>query len=289
MVAPSMPLELDKQAVRRSFDSAAATYDQHAVIQREVANRLLERLDWMRLAPTTVLDLGAGTGFCARALERRYAQARILLVDLAPAMLLEARRQRRWRSAQRYVCADASALPFGDASVDVVVSSLTFQWCEDLEAAFRECRRVLRPGGLLLFSSLGPATLHELRAAYSTIDERPHVNRFKDMHEVGDTLIRAGFASPVLEREDLVATYAEVTDLMRDLKGIGARNSLNARPRTLGGRRALTQLRAAYEPYRRDGVLPATYELVFGHGWAVANARAQDGSTVFPLNRLTRR
>lgn len=284
-----MTLELDKQAIRRSFGSAAATYDRHAVIQREVANRLLDRLDWIRLAPTTVLDLGAGTGYCARALERRYTKARIVLVDLAPTMLLEARRQRRWLSSQRFVCADATALPFADASVDIVVSSLTFQWCEDLESAFRECRRVLTPGGLLLFSSLGPDTLHELRAAYATIDERPHVNRFKDMHEVGDILIRAGFSSPVLEREDLTATYDDVTALMRDLKGIGAHNSLSARQRTLGGRGALAQLRAAYEPYRREGVLPATYELVFGHGWAAVNARPQDGSTVFPLSRLIRR
>ncbi len=280
---------LDKRLVRRSFDAAASTYDAHAAIQREVANRLIERLDWMKLAPGRVIDLGAGTGYCTRLLEQRYRRARLVLVDLAPGMLAEARRRKGWLSHQHYACARAERLPLADASVDLIVSSLTFQWCEDLEAVFRECRRVLKPGGLLLFSSLGPDTLKELRAAFSSFDSAPHVNQFPDMHLVGDALIRAGFSSPVLEREDLVATYTDVIALMRDLKGIGARNADSRRPRQLSGRRLLAQLAQGYEPFRRDDLLPATYELVFGHGWVAPNAPKQDGSAVFPLSRLTRR
>lgn len=280
---------IDPTLIRRSFDAAAPTYDHHAVIQREVADRLLDRLEMMKLAPQIVVDLGAGTGYCARALERRYRKATVLLVDAAPAMLREASRHRRWRSRQRYAAADARALPLPDASVDLVLSSLAFQWCDTLEPAFRECRRVLKPGGLLLFSTLGPDTLKELRAAYATVDQLPHVNRFVDMHEVGDALIRAGFSSPVLEREDLTAMYGTVLELMRDLKGIGAVNLHDARPRHLSGRARLAAVVNAYEAYRRDGTLPAHYELVFGHGWVAPNARAQDGSSVFPLHRLTRR
>ena len=280
---------LDRQAIRRAFDRAAATYDAHAALQREVADRLLSRLDFMRLTPSFVCDLGAGTGYAARALGRRYRGATTLLADCAPTMLAEARRQRRWLARERYVCADARALPFADASLDCVFSSLAFQWCEELDQVFSECRRVLKPGGLLMFSTLGPDTLKELRAAWARVDEAPHVNRFADMHEVGDGLIRAGFASPVMEREDLVVTYDGLPALLRDLKGIGATNQHQARRRELTTRSSLAALEAAYEPYRKEGRLPATYEVVYAHGWVRPDQRPQDGTTVFPLNRLRRR
>lgn len=285
--------DLDPRAVRRAFDAAADTYDLHAALQREVATRLDERLGYTSLKPALVVDLGAGTGFCTQLLERRYPRARLVLADLAPGMLAAARRAApRWFSRRHYVCADARALPFAPASVDLIVSSLTLQWCEDLVAVFSGCLRALKPGGLLLFSTLGPDTLHELRAAWAAVDDAPHVNRFHDMHDVGDALIHAGFSSPVMERDDLVVTYDDVLALMRDLKGIGAHNSHSARSRALYGRQRLAALRAAYEPFRRDGLLPATYEVVYGHAWVPqADTRRQDGSTVatYPLHQLKRR
>lgn len=285
--------EFDRRAVRRAFDAAAATYDLHAALQREVATRLVERLDYMTLAPQLVVDLGAGTGYCTQLLEARHRKARLVLADLAPAMLATARRAApRWFARRHYVCADARALPFATASVDLIVSSLTLQWCEDLPAVFADCARVLKPGGLLLFSTLGPDTLKELRAAWRAVDDAPHVNRFPDMHDVGDALIAAGLSSPVMERDDLIVTYADVLSLMRDLKGIGAHNSLHERSRTLTGRRRLAALSAAYEPFRQAGLLPATYEVVYGHAWSPhRSTRPQDGSTVstFPLSQLKRR
>jgi len=285
--------DLDPRAVRRAFDDAARHYDAHAALQREVADRLLARLDYTTVAPATVLDLGAGTGYCTSLLERRYAKARFILADIAPCMLATARAGgRRFFSRRSYVCGDASALPLANASIDLIVSSLTLQWCEDLGAVFEECARVLRPGGLLLFSTLGPDTLHELRAAWAAVDAAPHVNRFHDMHIVGDALIHSGFSSPVMEREDLTVTYDEVTTLMRDLKGIGAQNKHLQRARTLHGRERLVRLKAAYEQYRREGLLPATYETVYGHAWApAAGTRPQDGTTVatFPMSGLKRR
>jgi len=285
--------DLDPRAVRRAFDAAAAHYDAHAALQREVADRLLARLDYMSIAPSLVLDLGAGTGYCSKLLERRYPKARILLADVAPGMLATARAgARRFFSRRSYVCGDASALPLADASLDLIVSSLTLQWCEDLGTVFAECARVLRPGGLLLFSTLGPDTLHELRAAWAAVDEAPHVNRFHDMHVVGDALIHGGFSAPVMEREDLTVTYDDVLTLMRDLKGIGAQNKHVQRARSLYGRERLRQLAAAYEKHRRDGQLPATYETVYGHAWVPRHdTRPQDGSTVatFPLSGLKRR
>ena len=283
--------ELDKRSIAQAFDRAAPTYEAHDVLQREVAARLLERLDYTTVQPRRVLDLGAGTGRCARALAARYRKALITQCDLAPAMLRTSREQApRWFSPHRYVCADAEQLPFADAAHDLIVSSLSLQWCEALPAAFGEARRTLREGGLFLFSTLGPDTLKELRAASAAVDESPRVNRFIDMHVIGDVLGAAGFADPVMEAEHITVEYDDAMTLLRDLKGLGATNAQTGRARGLLARRRLHALVAAYEPFRRNGKLPATYEVVYGHAWA-APQRPAKGPTeqVFPLAQLRRR
>ncbi len=286
-------IALDKKRVRNSFERAVATYDEHAALQRLVVDQLIESLEIIRIAPKTILDIGAGTGYCARALERLYPRAETMLLDLSHSMLAYASaKNKRWRSRQRYLCADAEALPIADASVDFIFSSLTFQWCNDLDQVFAECRRVLKPEGLLLFSSLGPDTLCELRVAWSEVDESPHINQFIDMHDVGDAIIRAGFASPVLECDVMTATYDDVFGVMRDLRGIGAVNNLHGRHRGLSTVSKMKRMARSYEKYRRGGKLPATYEIVYGHAWCPKpDARAQDGSTVttFPFADIQRR
>jgi malonyl-CoA O-methyltransferase len=180
------------------------------------------------------------------------------------------------------VCADAERLPFADGAVDLILSNLMLQWC-DPDHAFAEFRRVLAPNGLLSFTSLGPDTLRELRSAWKAADSHTHVNQFIDMHDVGDALVRAGFASPVLDVERYTLTYLDVRRVAADLKATGARNSTMGRPRGLTGRRKLEALEVAYETFRRDGRLPATYEVVYGHAWApVAAARRdpEDATTV---------
>ncbi len=183
---------LDKSLARRAFERAAATYDAAAALQNEVGSRLVERLDFIRMQPRRILDLGAGTGVFTRVLGRRYRRADVTALDIAPAMLQQARaRGGWWRRAPRCVCGDAEALPFADASFDFIFSNLMLQWCVDLPAALRELRRVLAPGGLLMFTTLGPDTLGELRASWSAVDGYTHVNPFIDMHDVGDALLLA--------------------------------------------------------------------------------------------------
>lgn len=261
-----------RREVRRSFEQAAAAYDAAAVLQRTVADRLLERFDLVRLQPRRILDAGAGTGYVSAALARRYPKAQIVALDLAHAMVRRARARfgflaRRLRH-HGFVCADVERLPLADASVDMVVSNLTLQWCNPLDQVFAEFRRVLAPGGLLMFTTFGPDTLKELRASWSAVDGAVHVNAFQDMHDVGDALLRAQFAEPVMDREDIIVTYAEANGLLRDLKAIGAHNVNAGRARGLTGRRRLAAMRAAYEQFRRDGRLPATYEVLYGHAWA---------------------
>jgi malonyl-CoA O-methyltransferase len=289
--------ELKKSDVRASFDRAAEAYDAVAVLQREVGTRVMERLDLVRMQPQVLLDVGAGTGWCSATLAQRYPRARMLALDLAPAMLHRARQRfsalARWRRGHAFICGDAEALPVADASCDLLFSNLALQWCPDLERAFSEFRRVLRPGGLLMFSTFGPDTLKELRTSWAAADGAVHVNRFVDMHDVGDALVRAGLADPVMDMEHITLTYRDVGGLMRDLKGLGAHNVNAARQRGLTGKRRLQAMRQAYEAFRRDGVLPATHEVVYGHAWAPEAStgvpQGDDGVVRVPIERVHRR
>lgn len=275
---------LDKRAVRRAFARAVHSYDAAAVLQNEVRDRLLERLDYMRIAPRRILDVGSGTGLAAAQLLRRYGSARLLQLDVSEPMLNIARqrapRWRRWRGSTQFAAADAEQLPLTDGCCDLVFSNLALQWCNDLDAALQEFRRVLRPGGLLLFTSFGPDTLRELRQCWGEADGNVHVSSFADMHDVGDAMVRAGLADPVMDAERMTLTYDTLKGLMQDLKGIGAVNAAAARPRGLMGKRRMAAVASAYERWRVDGRLPATYEVIYGHAWAPQARPATTGVEV---------
>ena len=258
---------LDSAQVRRSFDRASTEYDRAAILQADVRARLLARLQYVKLTPTLVVDAGCGTGHASRALKRSYPRARVIALDIAPGMLRAAGRQRGWFRRFDRVCADAAHLPLADASVDLLFSNLMLQWCNDPDALFAEFRRVLKPHGVLSFSTFGPDTLKELRAAWASVDDYTHVNRFIDMHDLGDALMRARLAEPVLDVENFTLTYGDVLALMKDLKAIGAHNVTAGRPAGLTGRGKLQAMTAAYEQRRTDGRLPATYEVVYGQAW----------------------
>jgi malonyl-CoA O-methyltransferase len=283
----------DKAQLRRAFGRAAACYDEAAVLQREVGERLLGRLDLMRVQPRRILDIGCGTGVATRALMKRYPKAQVVALDLSTAMLGQARRRAPLLRRLPAVCADAERLPLLPGSVDMVFSNLTLQWCHDLNRAFAGFLRCLRPEGLALFSTFGPDTLKELRRSWAAVDRRTHVNAFVDMHDIGDALVRAGFADPVMEAEAFTLTYDSARDLMRDLKTIGAHNVSAGRPRGMTGKRALAAMEAAYEGFRdADGRLPATYEVVYGHAWApreLPQRRGAAGEAFVPVGRIGRR
>jgi malonyl-CoA O-methyltransferase len=283
---------IDAARVRRSFGRAAPGYDAAAVLQARVRAELLERLELVQLQPALVLDLGAGPGQATIELKRRYRASQVVALDLAEGMLREAKRRQTLLRRFHRVCADAAALPVRDGSADLVFSNLMLQWCNDPDAVFRECRRVLKPGGLLTFTTFGPDTLVELRRAWAEADGRTHVNRFIDMHDLGDALLRAGLAEPVMDVERFTLTYAEVRDLMRDLKGIGARNATAGRPKGLTGKATLAAMVGAYETRRCEGRLPATFEVVYGQAWcpvAAPRHAEQGGEIRVPVSRIGRR
>jgi malonyl-CoA O-methyltransferase len=270
---------LDASWVRRSFDRAAATYDAAAVLHAQVRVNLLARLDLMAVAPRVVLDAGAGTGHACRALKRRYSKALVVALDFSPRMLQAAGRQQSWLRRFSRVCADAQSLPLADGRVDLILSNLMLQWCNP-DLVFAEFRRVLAPQGLLTFTTFGPDTLRELRSAWAKVDTRTHVNQFIDMHDIGDALVRAGFASPVLDVERYTLTYIDLRRVAADLKATGAHNATMGRGKGLTGRRQFAALQAAYEFFRQDGRLPATYEVVFGSAWAPGTAAPRGDASV---------
>lgn len=294
---------MSKRAIRAAFERAAAGYDRAAFLQQEVARRLDERLEVMKIAPEVILDAGCGTGYALPLLRARYPKARLVGLDLALGMLQQARVRQpeagRWRkwlspltphpSRLSPVCADVERLPFKRGSLDMVWSNLTLQWVGDLEACFREIHRVIRPGGLFAFSTFGPDTLKELRQAFAGLDGYAHVNRFTDMHDIGDMLVYAGFAHPVMEMEYITLTYADLKSLLRELKAIGADTVLEGRRTGFMGRRQWQRLADNYERLRRDGRLPATFEVIYGHAWAGRKDRLADGRQVIAFEIAHRR
>ncbi len=223
---------IDKRSVRAAFERAAAGYDSAAILQREVCDRMLSRLEYIKYMPDVILDAGSGTGYGTRKLLMRYPAARMLAIDIARAMHLQARPPVSWwrqlsgtrKNQTSYVAGDMEQMPFKDSCTGLVWSNLSLQWCNDIKQTFAEVHRVLQTGGLFMFSTFGPDTLKELRHAFGKIDSYSHVNRFMDMHDVGDILVHCGFATPVMDMEYITLTYDDPIGVMRDLKAIGAHN-----------------------------------------------------------------
>ncbi|MCU7813807.1 MAG: malonyl-ACP O-methyltransferase BioC [Candidatus Thiodiazotropha sp. (ex Rostrolucina anterorostrata)] len=276
---------IDKQQARLAFSRAAPHYDEVAELQREIGRRMLDRLTYIRHQPTVILDVGAGTGDATLALTGRYKKARTIALDFALPMLHQVRKRGSWLRRPRCICGDAEQLPLADQSVDMIFSNAALQWCNDLPGTFREFLRVLRPNGMLLFSTFGPNTLHELRNSWSAVDGHSHVSPFPDMHDVGDAMVRAGLAEPVVDVDRMRLSYDDVPSLMRDLKTLGAHNVTIDRPRGLMGKGRLQAMFEAYEAFRIESKLPASYEVVYGHAWA-PQQRQVDGATTIPVDQL---
>lgn len=273
----------DHRQVRRAFSRAAHHYDDAATLQREVAARLLDSLDYFDerasreaqgskpRTPQVVLDVGCGPGHAAAQMQQRWPRAQVIALDLALPMLLEAKRHsggwRPFKQRPQALCADARALPLADGSVDVLFSNLCLQWVEDLPAVFAGFRRVLKPDGLMVLSTFGPDTLWELREAFGHADSAPHVSPFASIAQFGDALIAAGFKDPVLDRDEFRLQHVALSDLMRELRTLGATNALSTRRRSLTGRARFARAAEGYEPLRQDGKLPATWEVITAHAW----------------------
>jgi len=259
--------KLNSKKLRRSFASAAKTYDEAAVLQREVADRLLERLDYIKQVPQVILDVGCGTGYSTRLLAKKYPQAFVAGFDITHPMLIRANNKRRWfRRGPAYATADAHTIPIKSNSVDLIFSNLALQWC-DQASVFNEFARVLKPGGLVMFTTFGPDTLMELRMAWASVDDYPHVHDFLDMHNIGDDLVHGKLSEPVMDKEMITLTYQTVAGMLKDLRQIGANNAVKNRFAGLTGKHRFARFTDAYKKLAVDNRIPASYEIVYGQAW----------------------
>jgi malonyl-CoA O-methyltransferase len=287
---------VDAAQVARRFSRVAAGYDQGDFFVREVDRRMQERLDYVRIEPARIVDLGCSRGGSFAALGERYPGARLIGVDAAPAMLSAGRPARpgwqRWlglgeRGEPARLAADAAKLPLKSASTALVWSNLLLHWLDDPLPALAEAHRVLEVGGLLMFSTLGPDSLKELRGAFA--DGYAHTQRFIDMHDLGDMLVACGFADPVMDMEVLTLTYDDFDDMLGELRAAGSGCAMKTRRHGLTGRQAWAKARAAYEDLRSARKLPATFEVVYGHAWKAQRKQAADGRAIVSLDGLRRK
>lgn len=273
MVDSSDQYHFSKALIARSYNRAVKTYDDSAIVHNVVGERLFERLELVKINPQTILDLGAGTGVYTRQLQQGYKKARVIGLDIASQMSHFANKQRKWLAKERYVCADAEKLPFADNSVELVFSNLMLQWIVNPDKLFQEISRVLVPGGLLMFSSFGPDTLKEMRQSWAKVDPRIHVNRFMDMHDIGDSLTTNGFEGAVMDSETITMTYDSIDELHQDLKALGEVNLNEGRNKNLTGKSLWNRYLEAYQQYMTpEQQLPASWEIVYGHAWARQNS-----------------
>ena len=277
---------VDPHQVGRGFSRVAANYGAGDFFAREVDRRMQERLDYINLQPQRVVDLGCSQGASFAGLSSRYPAAELIGIDLVPTMLQAGRPARpgwqRWlglaKAEPQRIAADAVNLPLKTASTAVVWSNLLLHWLDDPIPALAEAHRVLEVGGLLMFSTLGPDTLKELRGAFA--DGYAHTQRFADMHDLGDMLVGCGFADPVMDMEVITLTYDDFDAMLADLRAAGSSCAMKARRHGLTGRGAWQAAQAAYEALRRDGKLPATFEVIYGHAWKAAPKKTPDGRAI---------
>lgn len=302
------PHPLDRYAARMRFGSAAATYADAAVVQREVGRRLLERFDVMRLSPTRIVDAGCGPGTHTAALAARFPSATVVAVDQAAAMVARAappaaapevswlgrllgRSQAAASPVIEGVVSDLLRMPLARESCDVVWSNFALQFVDDLPALFAEWSRVLQLGGVVMFTAPGPDTMIELRRAINLAgdDAARRVRQFTDLHDVGDMLVHAGFADPVMDMEVITLEYGSAEALWRDLRAMGVTNTLASRPRGLMTPRRLAAIAAALDAGRRDGgPIRISVEVVYGHAWKVAAKKTAEGHGVVRLEDIRR-
>lgn len=249
-----------RQTIRRHFSKAANTYLSAAVLQKEVEARLLEQADVLEHPPQRILDLGCGPGRAAGSLKKRWPKAEVIAMDMALPMLRQVPKQTRFWRPVKTVCADALELPFKDASFDFIFSSLCLQWVHPLPAALKEIRRVLRPGGLLVFTTFGPETLLELREAYIAIGAEPAVSPFAAIQQIGDALQASGFSRSVLERDVFTLHYADLRALMHELQALGATDARSGRSRGLMGKQRWQALNGAYP--RAGNHIDSSWEVI---------------------------
>lgn len=264
--------------ISKSFNRHACEYEKVAKVQKEIGERLLERLQYLKIKPKRILDLGCGTGIFSLALKRLYPDAQIVGLDLAQQMLKQARKKQGWRRRWGLVTGDMNRLPFADGIFDLVFANQVVHWGSSLPHVFRELNRIMHVNGCLMFTTLGPDTFKELKAAWASIDAYQHTHTFADMHDVGDQLLQEYFLDPVVDMELITVCYKSISLLLNSLKDQGVLNINTERNHGLTGKTAWKKFNQHFnELYGSEEKYPLTYEVVYGHAWKGAQQQTERG------------
>ena len=270
-----------KKRIRESFNRRADTYDNYAIIQKEVAGRIFDRLSGIKIQPKSILDLGCGTGSLTQKISALYPDAKIIPLDFSEEMLRICRSK---VNKANPICADIENIPINESCFDLIISSLTFHWATDLYSIFLKIHELLKNDGCFLFSSIGPDTLFELRGALSKIDKQERVNRFIDMHHYGDALLKIGFSDPVVDNEKIIVEYRSFSDVLKSLKKIGA----NTVEKISKKRLSKNDFKTAQDAYNIDenSNYPVTYEVLYGLAWKKTPSNPKINEGVIPIKPI---
>lgn len=273
--------------IQANFSKAAKDYSAHAKVQQEIGRRLMQRFDYYKLKPERALDLGAGTGYFSQQLKKRFNQCQVVAFDLSESMLKKIKKGILKPVSRVKGC--MTRLPFKTNSYDIVFANQVIHWHADYLTLFKEIARVLKPSGVFVFSTLGPDTFIELKQAWAEVDEYQHAYSFVDMHLLGDALLKAGMAEPVVDMEYLTARYQEIKTLARDLKAQGVQHNTSRARQGLTTPSQWSAFSNAYDKYRdEDGLLPLSYEVIYGQAWgqALQQSLSANGEVVVPIAQL---
>jgi malonyl-CoA O-methyltransferase len=278
------------QDICNSFSAHAGEYEKAAVVQTEIGTRLFERLDYLKMTPEYVLDLGCGTGVFTKLLKKRYPKAQIFAIDLSKDMLIQSKKKHSLLKKWPLIAADMQALPFKSGQFDLIFANQVIHWANTLPDVIRELNRVMRANGCLMFTTLGPDTFKELKNAWSNADTYPHTNTFWDMHDIGDSLMTEHFLEPVVDMEMLTVHYSSLRTLLTSLKAQGVKNINTAKRKGLMGRNTWSAFLQAYEAYATsENKYPLSYEVIYGHAWKGLPRNTTNGTeTYIPVSQLIR-
>ena len=260
---------IDKEYKRKVFNRNAKTYDQYSSLQNKISDNLFKKIDLIEVMPDLILDLGCGTGRNGVIMKDRYQNSRLINYDFSLNMLQEAKKNQNeiLDNKSNFVCGDIEELPFSENTFDVIWSTSSLQWCNNLSDIFKKVQLTLKPGGLFIFSTFGPNTLFELKSITKKISNYQKTNDFIDIQNIKDILVDVGLRHPVIETEEFRMTYKDINTLFLDLKNIGATSGFESKKIGLSGKSYIKMISDGYKQYSYDGILPATYEAVYGYAW----------------------
>ncbi len=275
-------MKIYKKKIAKAFNSKSSTYEEYSLVQNEVSNRMIERLKLMKFKPKSILDLGSGVGYLSNILKEIFPDATVTCLDISLDMLLECRKK---NLNLNLVMADAENMPFSNNVFDLVISSFTLHWCEEIEKIFSDIHKYLRNRGVFMFTTVGPNTLMELNQAYANIDGEQHVNSFTDMHVYGDSLLKCGFHDPVMDVENLVIEYSSFSNILKSLRKTGA-NTVIGQKANFMSKKSYRKLSDSYKKNKDNGRFPVTYEMIYGVSWKNIKDNPNKNTGVIPIKKI---